>query len=87
MPTRNRAVRIPEKLRVVMGVQIDEAGHDDHAAGVDHLVCLRCAFQIADLRDLAVLDTDVGLITRQPRAVDHHSTSDDYVEFRHEIPF
>ena len=35
MPAGNRALRIPADLRIVMRVQIDEAGRDDQAVGVD----------------------------------------------------
>ena len=37
VPARQRAVRVPEDLGVVVGVQIDEAGGDVHAPGVDDL--------------------------------------------------
>ena len=38
VPARQRAVRIPEQLRVVVRVQVDEAGRDDQAVGVEHAV-------------------------------------------------
>ena len=37
VPTGQRAVRIPEDLGVVVGVEIDETGSDVHPRGVDHL--------------------------------------------------
>ena len=75
MPARNRAVRIPEKLCVVMGVQIDEAGHDVLPLGVDHFLRLM-RLEVAELCDLAVLDPDVRPITRQARTIDDHSACD-----------
>ncbi len=38
VPAGQRQVRIPEELRVVVRVQVDEAGRDDHPAGVEHPV-------------------------------------------------
>src|SRR5579863_6781071 len=65
-----------------MRVEIDEAGDDVQTAGIDHLFRLM-RLEIADGGDLTVLDGDVGPIARQTRAVDHHSTLDDDIEFRH----
>ncbi len=65
-----------------MRMQIDEARRDDLALRVDRLV-RRMFLQIADLGNLAVLDPDVGLVTRQPRPIDDHSAADDYVKFCH----
>jgi hypothetical protein len=41
-------------------------------------------FETPDLYDFAILDADVGLITRDSRAVDNHPVFDDGVEFRHD---
>ena len=65
-----------------MSVQIDEAGRDDHAAGVDGL--LREAGRApADLRDFAVFDPDVGAVTRHARAVNNGSTFNLKIEIGH----
>jgi hypothetical protein len=40
-------------------------------------------FDLTNLRNLAVLDSDVGLISRQTSAIDYHATSYDRIEFRH----
>ena len=82
MPARNRAVWIPEQLRIVVGMQVDEAGHYQQPAGIDDLFTL-VRFQMADFGDLSIFDTDVSLITRQPSAVDNNSTPNDGIEFRH----
>ena len=74
MPARQRAVGIPEELRVVVGVQVDEARRHDQAAGVDHLVGLVGA-DLADLGDHAVLDPDVAAKARQAAAVDDHAAA------------
>ena len=50
VPARQRAVRVPEDLGVVVGVQVDEARRDDQAVGVEHLVGLVGA-DLADLGD------------------------------------
>src|SRR5712691_6668134 len=65
-----------------MRMQIDEAGGNEHAAGINHLGRLM-RFEIADLRDKAALNPEVGLVSRHPRSVDHHSPSDEHVEFSH----
>jgi hypothetical protein len=39
--------------------------------------------QAAQFGNLAVLDSDVGAVARQPSAIDDHASSDDCIEFRH----
>ena len=82
MPSRDSAVRIPSNLRVVMSVQIDEAGRDDQAVGVDGLF-REAGGAAADLRDLAVLDPDVGAVTRHAGSVNNGSTFDVKIEIGH----
>ena len=82
VPARDGAVRIPEQLRVVMGMQIDEAGRDDQSRGVDRLRGVGGA-QPPDFRDAAVLDADVAAKARHPRSVHHHSIANDQIELRH----
>src|SRR6185503_11961141 len=84
VPRRQRAVRIPEELRVVVRVQVDEARRHDQAAGVDHLVGIVGA-QLADLGDHPVLDAKVALEARQPAAVDDHAAADHAVEAGHDF--
>ncbi len=82
MPARDRTIRVPEQLRIIMGMQIDEAWRYQHPAGVDHLFRLM-RLEIAYFCDLAVLDTYIRPITRHSGAVDYHSAPDNYIEFRH----
>ena len=52
MPAGAGAERIPEDLRVHMGMAVDKAGRDDVAFGVDDL--FRGTVDFADRRDPAV---------------------------------
>jgi hypothetical protein len=65
-----------------MGMEIDEAGRDDRAVGVDRAAgeAWRAA---ADLRDPAVANPDVGAIARHAGAVDHRSIFDVEIEISH----
>jgi hypothetical protein len=65
-------------------MEVDEAGHNIEPARVNRLVSL-VRLEIADFGYLAVLDPDIGAVTRHPGAIDHHATSDDYIEFGHLI--
>jgi hypothetical protein len=65
-----------------VGVEINEAWRDDEAIGVDDF--LREAIPAAtDLRDLAVLDPQVAMETRDARSVDDRSTFDLNIVFGH----
>ena len=79
------ADRIPEDLRVHVGVAVDEARRHDVALGVERL--LRAAAEAADLGDLAVLDADVAAKARQSRTVDDHAVLDDEIECHGDPPF
>ena len=74
--TGDSEVRIPENLGIVVGVQVDESGRDDLSVGIHHLgaFVMRDA---ADLRDAAVLDSDVAAEARRARSVDDHSVFND----------
>src|SRR5471032_1159357 len=61
-----------------MRVDVDEAGRDDLALGVDG--ARRLLVDVADRRDPAVVDSDVGDPTGRTRAVDDRSAADDHVE-------
>ncbi|MBK6281237.1 MAG: hypothetical protein IPF57_25510 [Gammaproteobacteria bacterium] len=76
-------VGIPEDLRVVVRVQVDEAGRDHQSVGVDHAPGARVR-DLAHARDHAVPDADVTLPARIARAVHDHAVPDDDVEFLHE---
>src|SRR5581483_6066509 len=53
-----RDVLAPGDLAVVMGVDVDKAGRDQLAPGVDLFPALAC--DLADLADAAVLDGDIA---------------------------
>jgi hypothetical protein len=53
-----RAGRVPEDLRVIMGVGVDMTGGDDQPVGVDD--ALPGSAAVPDPRDFPVLDSDVG---------------------------
>ena len=71
VPARRRAERVPEQLRVHMGVAVDEAGTDHVPFGVDLLVSL--VAHRTDLGDAAGIDGDVGAIWREAGAVDERA--------------
>ena len=71
---------------IVVGVQVDRARSNNQSFGIEHLRPI-AALETANLGDLAVLDTDVGTITRQPRPVDNRAPSDDSVEFHGDLSF
>ena len=70
MPARRLQMRIPGRLAVIVGVDVDEARRDQQALGVDLLV--GAAGDLADGGDLAVLHRDIGFVQaprrcRRPR--------------------
>jgi len=81
MPARQGAVRVPEQLRVVVRVQIDEAGGDDEAVGV-HDARTLVGIDMADFGDDARTYADVGPVAGNPSSIDDGSILDDEVEFR-----
>ena len=76
---RAGADRIPEDLRVHVGVHVDEARRHDMALGVQRLGRRR-AVDAADLGDLAILHADIAAIARQSGPIDDHAVLDDEVE-------
>ncbi len=75
---RRRQRRVPEHLRVVVGMDVDEAGRDHLAVGFDR--ARRAIVDLADGRDASVLDCDVRAVPGTPGAVDHRSVADDQIE-------
>src|ERR1700722_13439822 len=71
-------MRIPHRLAVVMGVDVDEAGCDRQAACVDFVGGR--ANDAADRRDLAVGHGDVSLERRAAIAVHDGAAADDEIE-------
>src|SRR6185437_8245489 len=82
VPAGQGAIRIPEDLRVIVGMQIDKPWCHNTAGGIQNtLGCL--AFQAADLCDLAALDADIANITRCPRSINDRPAFDDDVIISH----
>ena len=81
---RRRRGRVPEELRVVVRVRVDEAGRDDEA-GRRRPSRSRCSSIVADLDDAAVADTDVGPAAGRAGAVDDGAAPDHEVEHRFPI--
>src|SRR2546429_1829551 len=77
VPDGGRAEPVPERLNVVMGVEVDDAGSDEQSLGIDRPVGR--AANAANLRDRSVLDRDIGLVAREPGAVDDHPVPDQQV--------
>src|SRR5439155_2707181 len=65
------------RLNVVVGVEVDDAGSDEQSLGIDRPGGR--AANAADLRDRSVLDRDIGLVAREPGAVDDHPVPDQQV--------
>src|SRR5712691_7228575 len=66
-----------------MAVIVDKARRDDLAAGIDGLAGR--PGELAELGDLAVLDPDIAVERRHPRAVDNPAILDQQV-IRHRCP-
>ena len=70
--------RIPEQLGVVVGVGVDDARRHHQTFGIELDGAL--LVDLADRRDPAVPDADVGPASRGPGAVDDQAVSDHVVE-------
>ena len=78
VPGRRRELFAPHRLRVVVGVDIDETGRDDLAGGVDFQ---RAGAQVGThRRDRMTIDSDVANEGRTARAIDDGAAPDHYVE-------
>jgi len=73
----------PGGLAVVVGVNVDEAGGDQQAAGVD--LFRGRAGQRADGGDAAVFDRHVGHAGGRAQAVVHRAAAQDQVEISHGV--
>ena len=78
-------MRIPGRLAVIVGVDVDEARRDQKALGVDLLGAF--AQNLADGGDLAVLYRDVGLMQGSARTVGQSAAAHDQIEFRRHVRF
>ena len=74
VPDRRREQRVPGDLAVVVRVDVDEAGRDREAGGVELLAT--GLVDGADRGDAAVVDGDVGERRTSTAAVDHGSVPD-----------
>ena len=80
VPTRWRDVLVPTDLAVVVGVDVDEAGGEQVALGVDDAPCLgRRGAGGRDVRDLPVVDRHVAALRRGAGAVDDGCVADDQI--------
>ena len=78
MPGGGRDERVPGRLAVIVGVDVDEARRHDQARGVD--LAPAGAELGADCGDFSVLHGDIGDPARRAGAVDNGSVSDDEVK-------
>jgi hypothetical protein len=81
VPGRGRQMVVPYRLRIVVGVDVDEAGRDQLALGVDFLGAAFC--DLADHSDAVAGDADIGFDGRTAGAIDDGAAADDQVEFGH----
>ena len=72
-------VSVVDQRAVGVRVHVDEAGNGHMACGVYRAPSLRAA-EVADCRDLAVVDSDIGLVAGLPATVDDCPFNDDCVE-------
>jgi hypothetical protein len=77
MPERRRQLRIPGDLAVIVGMDVDPAGRDQQAVGMDRLACR--GRDPPDLGDAAVLNGDIGDERSSAAAVDDSAAPDDPV--------
>ena len=82
MPARQRTVWVPEHLRVVVRMQVDETRGDDHAVGVEHLVGVG-GIDASEPSDTATRDRDIAATAWHACAVDDHAASDQCVVASH----
>ena len=69
---------VPHDLRVVVGVDVDEAGDDDRALGVDDAPRRLVEAALGD--DPPIADADVGAVAGKAAAVDDGAVLDEEVE-------
>ena len=72
-----RRARVPEQLRVVVGVRVDEPGRQDEVGAVDR--ARGGVVDVADRDDAPVGHRDVGHPARRTRAVDHRRPPNDQI--------
>ena len=74
VPATRRGDRVPRQLGVEVGVDVDEAGRDDRAGGVD-VAPARLVDRRLDGRDAIARDRDVAAVWRRAGAVDDDASA------------
>ncbi len=69
---------VDEDVELRLAQQVDEAGGDNQAGGVDPLTRLR-VLQVADGGDAVAADRDIGAKPRRARAIDDAAVGEDEV--------
>ena len=86
VPRRGEELFVPRGQAVVVGVDVDEARHDERTVGVDDACAtVGGGVDLADLDDASTRDRDVGRAGRCAGSVDDRATADDEVVGRHEL--
>ena len=81
---RRRQRLIPEDLRVVVRVQVDEPGNEREAVGVDRAA--RALVDASERHDPPVADADVGWPRRRTGSVDDAAVADEHIEHLRVLP-
>jgi len=74
---RRRQGRVPGDLGVVVGVDVDDAGHQGEAAGIDHFG--GAAADLADRGDPRIAYRNVGATRVMPKPVDNRGATDQQI--------
>src|SRR5947207_50988 len=86
VPRRGEELFVPRGQAVVVGVDVDEARHDERTVGVDDACAtVGGGVDLADLDDASTRDRDVGRAGRCAGSVDDRATADDEVVGRQEL--
>jgi hypothetical protein len=74
---RGRGERVPGELRVVVGVVVDDAGHQRQAAGVDGFAVLLSG--LACFKDFSTGNSKIASLRRATKAVEEKRVSNDEI--------
>src|SRR5262249_24060258 len=85
VPATRRGPGVPEKLGVVVGMDVDESGGAYQPGGVDHFLGRTIYF--AQRGDLTAGHTEVAAVTGQPRAVDEKTVLNQQIILHHRSSF
>ena len=77
MPARRREHGIPARLAVIMRMDVDPAGRDQHALGIEFAAC--GSGDRAHFDDTLPLNGDIALERRTARAVDNRAVANDQI--------